>query len=397
MPVYKQKPEYLKAAIDSVLNQTFPAFKLIVVIDGAPEMEALVRLYARNDPRVEVLLLESNRGVANALNRGFQILMKSNRMEYLTWVSSDNIYYPFFFETLRKALLKGPDELGLVYSSFRSIDDAGRALHDEAALAAQRNYQAQPKEKLLDSSIIGVSFMYKAKYARMIDGYGMVPVEDYDYWLRLTEHCEIKFIPVELMEYRVNSAFSVSASLQSTQQHRQWRYKFHLVRHQARMRRRIDPLLTVLVPLENADESTERRIECLYEQAFSNYQCSILDLTEDRRVTERLSAISHPATEFVWFPGVRERSALLYAVQLLRTPHTMILGPKPMTDVMELEILMELLAKADPAVLSNFFTDDHSEIQYRYTGGYPERSTLYNELFRTQALLQLVKNRYAEE
>lgn len=57
-----------------------------------------------------------------------------------------------------------------MYSSFQSIDNEGNLLHNEHQLATQRNYQSQPKERLLDYSLIGVSFMYKSQVAKLVGG-----------------------------------------------------------------------------------------------------------------------------------------------------------------------------------------------------------------------------------
>lgn len=394
MPVYIQKPEFLQEALESVLNQSFSKFKMVIVIDGAPEMEPLVKSIVKGDKRVEIVAYANNQGVAHALNTGFQYLFLDKHIEYLTWVSSDNVYYPFFLETLRKKLKKGSDELGLVYSSFQSIDNMGNRLYNEHQLAALRKYQSRPKEKLLDSSIIGVSFMYKTKYAKMIDGYHLVPVEDYDYWLRLTENCEIRYIPVELMDYRVNSTFSVSATLKSSEQHRRWRYTYHLARHLARSRRKMKPQVTVLFPISMANEASLMRLENLYEQSFSNYYCYVLDLTTDQSVQTLLSEVPHPITDFKWYPTVNENEASLIAVQMVQTPYTMILGNACTTDVMEMETLLNELSKSEPSVMSNYYTPDHSQIGYRFSPYLPQKLDYYNEMFKTEHLEKALKFKY---
>ncbi|QHW31527.1 glycosyltransferase family 2 protein [Paenibacillus rhizovicinus] len=397
MPVYKQKPAFLEAALDSVLKQTYQNFKLIVVIDGAPEMEPLVRKFLNGDRRAAILSHGVNQGVAAALNTGFRPLLDTSGIDYLTWVSSDNVYYPRFLETLRHALKKGPEELGLAYSSFQGINDEGVQLYDEQTLAAQRQYQSQPTEKLLDSSLIGVSFMYKSRYARLIDGYELVPVEDYDYWLRLTEHCEIKYIPVELIEYRVNSALSVSAMLQTVAQHRKWRYTYHLARHRARTRRGIAPAITILYPLKEANAQAIERIENLYEQTFSNYICYVLDLSPDMRVTAELSSISHPLTDFKWFPNTSRPMALLHAVQMIQTPYSLILGQNQFTDAMNLSIMYDEMQKAAPEVMSNYYTPDRTQLGYRHASmAAHDNAAIYDELFRRDYLVDYVKNHYMQ-
>lgn len=395
MPVYKQKPAFLGAALDSVLKQTFRDFKLIIVIDGAPEMETLVRGYLNGDRRATVVSHAVNLGVAAALNTGFRQLLDSPGIDYLTWVSSDNVYDPRFLETLRRALAKGPDELGLVFSSFQSIDDEGRPLNDEQMLAVQRQYQAQPAEKLLDSSLVGVSFMYKSKYARLIDGYELSPVEDYDYWLRLTEHCAMKYIPVELVDYRVNSAFGVPASLHTIAQHRKWRYTYHLARLKARMRRGSVPDITILYPLKTSNAETIARIENLYEQAFNNYICYVLDLSPDMRVTAELSAISHPMTDFKWFPNMSGPTALLHAVQMVQTSYCLVLGPDLFKDAMDLTLMYDELRKAPPLVVSDYYIPDHTQLGYRHAT--PEANPkpgISDELFRRQSLIDYIKSHY---
>lgn len=393
MPVYYQKESFLQEALASVLNQSFRNYKLVIVIDGANEMEPLVKKYTDGDARVEIVVHSENRGVAEALNTGFRKLLRDKSIVYLTWVSSDNSYYPTFLETLRSTLVKGPDELGIAYSSFQTIDNDGKPKLNERQLAAQRLYQGVPKEKLLDASIIGVSFMYKAKYARMIDGYGMVPVEDYDYWLRLSEYCEIKYIPVELMDYRAESTFSVSASLKSIEKHRLWRYKYHLTRHLARHRRGIKPQVTIIYPLRYADQGSIARIENLYEQAFSNYVCYVLDLSMDQQVKSVLGTISHPSTDFKWFPNVGEQEALMYAVQMILTPYTMIIGPNGFPNVMDIDVLVRELDRAAPEAISNFYTADHQAIGYRFSSApsVANKHDAYNELYRTNSLIEILR------
>ena len=391
MPVYTQKPEFLRQALESVLHQTFTNYRLVIVIDGAPEMEPLVRSYIAHDPRVTLLSYDQNRGIAHALNTGFEHLFSDPSIQYLTWVSSDNVYEPRFLEVLWAALSKGPQELGIVYSSFQSIDNEGKAIHNEHQLATQRNYQSQPKEKLLDYSLIGVSFMYKAQIAKLVGAYGMEPVEDYDYWLRLAEHCEIRFIPVELVNYRVDSTFSVSAQLHSTENHRRWRYAYHLTRHQARYRRGIPPTLTVLFPVVNAGVEEVARIENLYEQTYSNYVCRVLDLSPTRQPSDLLGSISHPATEFTWMPGVKESHAICGAIEHISTPYTLVLGPKIFIGALDIEYMMEALISTGGDSISNYYTEDHSLIGFRHRHVPSTKNHYYNELFRSADLYDLIK------
>lgn len=394
MPVYIQNPGFLQLAIQSMLAQTYTDFRLILVIDGAPSMERLAREYAGNDPRVTLVSYPCNKGVAHALNTGFELLYADPAIDYLTWVSSDNEYLADFLGTLRLALAQGPESLGVAYSSFYSIDNAGKPIYDAEQLAEQRKGQAASKEKLLDSSIIGVSFMYKSCYARKISGYGLEPVEDYDYWLRLTELCDIQFLPIELVNYRVNSTHSISAKLISTDNHRLWRYKYHLARHLARRRRNILPEITVLYPVQGAGGKALERLENLYEQTYSNYLCQVMDLSLSQEPTVRFGEVQHPLTGFVAMPGSTVLHAVRKQVEKATTPYVIILGPQPFVGQMDLEFLLEeLIAKGDRAV-SVYYRQDHSAIDHRSTArnAGAEKDNLYNELFHSGELKRLMRH-----
>ncbi|XXM71195.1 glycosyltransferase family 2 protein [Lysinibacillus sphaericus] len=277
MPIYKQIPKFLRLALHSILNQSYGNFKLIIVLDGAPlNVTNLVAELTKNDPRVSIIDHKVNKGVSKALNTGFEVLYKMPGIKYLTWVSSDNIHYRTMLEKLRNGFIS--PNIGLVYSSFWQIDAKGEKVYRETTKEAFMDYQDQPKEKLLDYCFIGTSFMYRNEIAQTIRGYYLEPVEDYDYWLRFTEKCDIHFVKEMLMEYRVNSPESISTQIKSSsQQHRKFRYSLNLARYQARKRRGIPTELTIIIPLNHRRSINLNIFELLLEQYYSNFTVLLID------------------------------------------------------------------------------------------------------------------------
>lgn len=85
VPVYKVEP-YLKRCIDSILNQTFTDFELILVDDGSPdECGSICDKYQQQDYRIKVIHKE-NGGLSDARNAGISIA----KGEYLGFVDSDD-------------------------------------------------------------------------------------------------------------------------------------------------------------------------------------------------------------------------------------------------------------------------------------------------------------------
>ena len=71
MPVYNTKEEWLREAIESILNQSYKDFEFIIIDDGSDKsIEPIVNSY--NDDRI-VFIRQNNQGIARSLNSGFKI------------------------------------------------------------------------------------------------------------------------------------------------------------------------------------------------------------------------------------------------------------------------------------------------------------------------------------
>ena len=65
--------QFLAAAIESVLAKTYPDFELVIVIDGATDASHRIAA-SYPDPRIRILVNETNQGLAKSLNRGLKII-----------------------------------------------------------------------------------------------------------------------------------------------------------------------------------------------------------------------------------------------------------------------------------------------------------------------------------
>ncbi|MBS6956409.1 MAG: glycosyltransferase [Enterocloster asparagiformis] len=97
MPVYNSRA-YLEMAIQSVLNQSFKEFELLLVDDGSNDgSEELCDKYLYLDERVRVIHKE-NGGVCSARNVG----IKNSGGQYIAFIDNDDMYKKEFLETLLK-------------------------------------------------------------------------------------------------------------------------------------------------------------------------------------------------------------------------------------------------------------------------------------------------------
>ena len=100
VPVYKVEA-YLDRCVQSILNQTFSDFELILVDDGSPDRcGQMCDAYAQGDRRVRVIH-KKNGGLSDARNAGID----AARGEYLGFVDSDDEIAPDMYESLLQNLV----------------------------------------------------------------------------------------------------------------------------------------------------------------------------------------------------------------------------------------------------------------------------------------------------
>ena len=92
VPVYNAE-RYLNKALQSILDQDFTDFELILVDDGSTDgSRAVLEAFSEKDARIKVLKIDVNCGAAEARNRGIDIA----RGNYLCFVDADDYIEPDF-------------------------------------------------------------------------------------------------------------------------------------------------------------------------------------------------------------------------------------------------------------------------------------------------------------
>jgi glycosyltransferase involved in cell wall biosynthesis len=94
MPVYNAE-RYVGEAIESILNQTFRDFKILIIDDGSTGRSCeIIRAYSLEDHRIELVINESNMGITKTLNKGLSMI----DTPYIARMDSDDISLPHRFE-----------------------------------------------------------------------------------------------------------------------------------------------------------------------------------------------------------------------------------------------------------------------------------------------------------
>lgn len=95
VPIYNVE-EYLRECLDSIMNQTFEDFEVIMVDDGSPDNSfSICQEYVAKDDRFK-LIHQENKGLAGARNT----CLKYMHGEYITWIDSDDVVDNNYLERL---------------------------------------------------------------------------------------------------------------------------------------------------------------------------------------------------------------------------------------------------------------------------------------------------------
>lgn len=197
VPVYKVEP-YLRRCVDSILDQTFTDFELILVDDGSPDnCPAICDEYAEQDDRVKVVH-KANGGLSSARNAGMAV---ANGKYYL-FCDSDDYVSPYWCETLHKQIEETPD--AWIYCDIVKVNDEDfikneklsecNSKHTDYYIAFQQGLSGYSVNKIYSSKIIkheGIRFDEQQLFA-----------EDIDFTLKYLSCCNsCVYLPVGLYFY----------------------------------------------------------------------------------------------------------------------------------------------------------------------------------------------------
>lgn len=198
MSVYNERKEELKAALDSIFQQSFTDFELIIVCDN-PSNEILKKNVVdltKEDTRVKIIWNEENIGLALSLNKAF----KASQGEYLIRMDADDICVKDRFE--KQIALMEESKYDLVCSSYYYINENGDLISRRADYYTEKQIQDfLPLKNIIHHPTV----VMRRDIFQKVGMYRNFPCsQDYDLWLRMLDlGCSMYMMEEKLLYYRI--------------------------------------------------------------------------------------------------------------------------------------------------------------------------------------------------
>lgn len=197
VPAYNSQSTIIET-INSVLEQTFTDFELIVINDGSTD-RTLELLSEVKDARLKVYSYP-NGGLPAARNQG----IVRARGEFISFIDADDLWTSDKLELQLQALQKNP-QAGVAYSWTICMGNNGNSFHP----GVSESFQGNVYPNLLVGNFIasGSNVLIRKEAIESVGNFdeSLKSCEDWDYWLRLAPKWEFVVVPKPQIIYRLSS------------------------------------------------------------------------------------------------------------------------------------------------------------------------------------------------
>ena len=204
IPAYNHE-KYVGEAIQSVLDQTFQDFELIIINDGSTDNTEAEILKFKDD-RIRYYSQE-NRGLSATLNRGIELA----RGEYFNFLPSDDAFLPEKLAIQWKAFEESRD-IGIVFSYHIVVDGEGKEVKDDP-IVDWFNVPFETKEEIFPALferdfLSAPSALIKMECFKKVGPFdeSLRTAQDYDLWIRVLKYYDLRLIKKSLLKLRWHGA-----------------------------------------------------------------------------------------------------------------------------------------------------------------------------------------------
>lgn len=205
LPVYNPRADWFRAALDSVINQTYSNWELCIADDAStdPCVHEILEAYVQKEPRIKCVFRQSNGHISEASNSALELASG----EWIVLMDHDDVLNQTALEIVAQEIQSNPRGL-LFYSDEDKISDNGK----HHSLYAKCDWN---RDLFYSHNLISHLGVYQHAVVKRLGGFrkGLEGSQDYDLALRCLEVIgdeAIRHIPKTLYHWRAHSASTAS-------------------------------------------------------------------------------------------------------------------------------------------------------------------------------------------
>jgi glycosyltransferase involved in cell wall biosynthesis len=207
IPTYA-RTDWLAEAIQSVLDQTFGDFVLLIGDDATPGDTVRPVVEAFDDPRIQFVRFEENLGIVGNFNRTLWM----SETDYVLQIGDDDVIHPELLEATVTALDENPGA-GLAHARFDLIDGQG------AVLDTDLDWTGDLTEDTVEPGAVFIRKSMLQSWSRVCTSTALLrraavpewgfldefaPPFDYGCWLEIARGWDMAYVARSLCRYRVH-------------------------------------------------------------------------------------------------------------------------------------------------------------------------------------------------
>ena len=200
IPSYNREHTILRA-LKSVINQTYSNIEIIVVDDCSKDNTVpIIHSLMDEEPRLQLLINPENKGPNYTRNRG----IKQAKGKYLSFLDSDDEWYPETIEILWKKIKNTSKKIGLVYPGMNFITPRYQR-------KVYPKYRGNVFRDLITKGTIGTYPLFKREIfskTGLFDESEVLRIggaQDYEMWIRISLYYEFEHVNKILLKHYFES------------------------------------------------------------------------------------------------------------------------------------------------------------------------------------------------
>ncbi len=175
IPVYNTK-KYLKRCIDSIINQDYQNYEIIIINDGSPDNSEEILKNYKNNPKIKIIK-QTNHGLSYSRNVG----IKKSKGDYIIFLDSDDFIESDLLKILNENI-NDEDMFKFSYSDFKDNNKTKIESIEFRELNGKLAFKTLVESKTMFemSCIYAYKTLYMKKYSfeegKYHEDFGLIPI-----------------------------------------------------------------------------------------------------------------------------------------------------------------------------------------------------------------------------